>query len=1324
MAAPSPSHPIVPGLVALHGNCVETLADALIDWSCRHPLDPLEPETVLVQSNGTAEWFKMRMAARAGVCAAASVELPARFMWRTWRQVLGAGAVPTLSPLDEMPMTWRLMRLLPDWLARAQHDPALADTLAPIRRFVQPQGYETCGLGSGTAPHPQRLFQLCQRLAALYDQYQVYRSDWLSAWEAHQDILPPFAGRPASPLPDGQQWQPLLWREVLADLDAHLPEFDLHDGPGSPGADAPDGNACAARHITRPALRARVLQRLEQASPGSLPIARRVALLGLSHVPQSMLEFFSALAHHTQVILAVPNPCRYHWADTVDGRELLRMQRRRQPLRGSTATAAATDTTAAAGHDLAHIPLHAMHAHAHPLLSAWGRQSRDYVRLLDAWDTHETQAARQWPRIDLFDDTPAHTGTLLEQVQRSIRDLLPLPEHPRHTHPQQRIARSDQSIVFHSAHSLVRELEVLHNALLDALAPPTHDSHNAPPPLQPRDIVVMLPDIAQAAAAIRAVFGQYERGDPRHIPFDIADLGPSATTPLSTALHWLLQLPQHRCRLSELCDLLDVPALAARLRLDPADAPQLRQWMTGCGIRWGLNAAQRASLDLDACGQPNTATFGLHRMLLGYATGTAQPNSTGTDPTSHSDSDALHHIAPYDEIGGLDAGLAGILDALLTRLLRWWEDARHDAPPAIWAHRLRSLVNDLFTPQDDTDRATLHALDDALTRWSDACDHARFDSPVPLTVVHQTWQDSLRHTALTQRFHAGGITFCTPIPMRAIPFGMVCLLGMNDGDYPRHSPRNGFDLMQQPGQYRPGDRARRDSDRQLMLDALLSARRTLYISWSGHNVRDNSEQPPSVLVSQLRDYLAAGWRGEDETDDTPPAHTSATAAATSALLAARTHTHPLQPFSRSYFEAGSPHRTHATEWRAAHTRSTPNSPDNPDTTPPLFGPPPFPSLPETTATSAPPALTTERLAAFLRHPARAYFQHRLGVLFETGDDTVQDDEPFTIAGLDAYTLLHDLQQHITADWETAHHPNTLSTATPVPDISHLLQHHLHRLHRSGRLPLAGPGQLWQQQLHATLLPSLHAWQHLRQRHPYPAPRHPLHHTAPPTHPSHAPAIVLQDWLDHLLQPASSHPGATDTPPDAGHTPCLLHLDPRTLTTPGTPPQPQPAKLLNAYTRSLAAAACGLPVQQWIVGLDATLHIRPLPQPQARDTLNTLLHAWAQGQTTPLPLPRNTALAWIQNGPQSAQQRYDGTPPQHSGECTDPYWARLYPDFHTLTTHPAPHTPDPATGTFAHWAETLYTPLLDWCTQCVTILPTGANTPMPDPTTDSCPPPAP
>ena len=1165
--------PIPPGLVALHGNCTETLADALIDWSRAHPLQPLEEEVVLVQSNGTAEWFKMRVAQRAGVCAAAKVELPARFIWRTYRQILGKGVIPRVCPLDEEPMTWRLMRLIPDCVEQ----PAFA----PIAHFLWPG-------------EPQRLLQLCSRLADLFDQYQVYRADWLLAWEQGRDVLPGIHGQPDTELPAGQAWQPQLWRVLLADLSE------------------------TERQATRTAVHARVLAHLREAPVGSLSVARRVVVFGLSHVPLSMLELLATLSRHTQVVLAVPNPCRFHWADAISGRELLRQQRRRHGLRKAQ--------------DLAVVPLDAMHAHANPLLAAWGRQSRDYVRLLDDFDTtHDSSVAQQWPRVDLFDDAPADSGSLLEQVQRSIRDLLPLAEHPRSVDPAHHIAASDGSIVFHRTHSLVRELEVLHDQLLHWLAQPPAPGQEA---LQPRDVIVMLPNIEQAAPSIRAVFGQYSRHDKRHIPFDIADLGAQASSPLVAALQWLLRLPQQRCRLSELCDLLDVPALAARLGLAAEDTPQLRHWMAGAGIRWGLNVEQRSSLHLQACGEHNSAWFGLRRMLLGYASGS---QSVGGGSAVWGD------IEPYDEVGGLDAELAGVLAALLERLLRWWQQALEPATPTQWAQRLRSLVADLFAPQDDVERAVLDGLDAALTRWQEACDNAGFAEEVPLPVAQQAWLDALAQPALEQRFRAGGVTFCTPMPMRAIPFEVVCLLGMNDGDFPRRAMRSDFDLMQQRGQYRPGDRARRDHDRQLMLEAVLSARRTLYISWAGHHVRDNTEQPPSVLVAQLRDYLQAGWHGEKD------------------VLAERTWSHPLQPFSRTYFEEGAALHTYALEWRAAHTQ-------------PVAAQAPVAVV---AAKEEAVTLTVQRLGGFLAHPVRYYFQQRLGVHFPRNHAALEDAEVFGFNALESFQLNALLQAQVSSRWATQAGQWSHTQGDPVEV---LLQAQLQGLKGAGAFPLAGVGSLLVQERKAALVPCLKVWLQLLQHYQYPAERRPLH--------AQQDTVLLEDWLDQLRQSAA---GPTDV--------AWLELMPRDVSEqPKGEPQPRPKaiKLLHIYVRSVVAAACGVQVPGWVVGLDACLRVWPMDPQEAQAALQVLLQAWQLGQTQPLPVPSQTAWALVDQGSElAAQAAYDGDEgnPYSRAECADAYWARLFEDFEQLAQD----------GQFAHWTPQLYAPVQAWASTYVQVL---------------------
>jgi len=517
----------------------------------------------------------------------------------------------------------------------------------------------------------------------------------------------------------------------------------------------------------------------------------------------------------------VPNPCRYYWGDIIEGRELLRAERRRHGLRQ--------------GRDLSQVPLEALHAHAHPLLAAWGRQGRDFIRQLDAFDDAEaTRRNFNLPRIDLFDETPesAHTP-LLTRVQNRIRDLEPL-QSERADRP---IAPGDRSITFSVAHSKVRELEILHDQLLALLA----ERPTGQRPLQPRDVVVMVPDIETMAPAIRAVFGQYPRADKRHIPFDIADLSAKSSSTIVQAVEWVLRLPGQRGLLSDLVDLLEVPALAKRWGLSADQMPLLRQWMSGAGMRWGLDGQHRAQLDLQACGEQNTAWFGVQRMLLGYATG-ALDAAAGAGAS-------VAGIEPYLEVGGLDAEMAGALAHLLRSLRDWTRQAGEPARPAVWAQRGRALLRQLFTAVDELDRGALSALEQALTRWVNACEQAGFDEDLALPAFRHAWLEALESPSLNRRFQAGGVTFCTLMPMRAIPFEVVCLLGMNDGDYPRHSLRSDFDLMALAGQHRPGDRSRQHDDRQLMLESLLSARRMLYLSWTGRSVRDNSEQPPSILVS-------------------------------------------------------------------------------------------------------------------------------------------------------------------------------------------------------------------------------------------------------------------------------------------------------------------------------------------------------------------------------------------------------------------------------------------------------------------------------------------
>ena len=105
----------------------------------------------------------------------------------------------------------------------------------------------------------------------------------------------------------------------------------------------------------------------------------------------------------------------------------------------------------------------------------------------------------------------------------------------------------------------------------------------------------------------------------------------------------------------------------------------------------------------------------------------------------------------------------------------------------------------------------------------------------------------------------GAVTFCGIGSLRGIPFRVVCLIGLADTAFPRQAAVTEFDLMAE--RPRLGDRARRHDDRAAFLDALLSAREVLYLSYPGHNVRDDSPLPPAIPVSELLDYLGRSVAG-------------------------------------------------------------------------------------------------------------------------------------------------------------------------------------------------------------------------------------------------------------------------------------------------------------------------------------------------------------------------------------------------------------------------------------------------------------------------------
>ncbi|WP_029654927.1 exodeoxyribonuclease V subunit gamma [Marinobacter daepoensis] len=1112
---------IEPGFHAIHANHLEDLRRAVVYICRQNPMPPLQSETFLVQSNGIAQWLKLALAEKRteaetggglGIAAGMDFLFPARFIWQAYRAVLPDGEVPEQSPFDKPRLVWRLYRLLPDLVGQ---DPAFS----PLARFLEGPDSDL------------RNFQLAEKVADLFDQYQVFRADWLAAWEQGRDVIISARGEDNALDPE-TLWQPLLWRKLVEDvgIEAHTSRSQIH-----------------TRFMVQG-------QRMDEpANPDRLP--NRIVVFGVSSLPRQALEALYVLSRFSQVVLCVHNPCQFYWADIISDRELLKAERKRGIAHPVLSQIDDPDQ---------------LHQHANPLLAAWGKQGRDYIRLLDEFDNPDDyRASFQTPgqKIDIFTDHGnPDAPSLLHQLQNDIHSLTPLTEI-RDQHRTIDLSL-DHSVVFHNAHGPQREVEILHDQLLAAF--------NADPTLRPRDIIVMVPDINVYAPHIQAVFSRHAAGDKRHIPFTISDQGQRHHEPVLIALETLMSLPRSRFGVSEILSLLEVPGIRDRFEIGQDDIPLVRRWVEGANIRWGLHGQHRETLDLPAELDRNTWQSGLRAMLLGYGMG---------------DDDPWGGVEPYGEIGGLQASLAGHLSEFLHQLETLWQALQPPRTPMEWETLFSTMLGQFFHRVDGQDLLLLNRFRRQLEQWLEDALAAGLDQqPLPLNIVKDVLLQGLDEGGLNQRFLAGKVNFATLMPMRAIPFRKVCLLGLNDGDYPRSRPPVDFDLMARD--YRPGDRSRREDDRYLFLEALLSAREQLYISWVGRSIKDDSERPPSVLVGQLQDHIDSLWTVAEGSSRT--------------VTEALTTRHPLQPFSRDYFpknngvmegEAALPKPledilrarglfTYEREWRSAHGVETIETAHQ--------------ALPYQ-APEEPVSLND--LASFLKKPIDTFYQRRLQVRFEAVEDEDTDNENFDLNGLDRWRLDNELitDSVMKAASEDELHERletTLDRMARRGDLGMGVTEHRLRTELAGRLP----------DLFKRYRSALAQWpEAVAEPRPFE-----FHYAGA------LGSVEVADLINHLRSNPQSQL-------------CRLVIaNSGLLTGSGYSKKVRYANLLRDWLIHLAGQLIGQPFETLILGKEEGRTFRfPVMSPeQAQSHFNVILDRWMEATTRALPIHCESGFAWI------------------------------------------------------------------------------------------------
>lgn len=816
-----------------HSNNLSTLGDRLGQQLQDKGVSALQSTIILVQNPGMKRWLQQRIAQQTGICANIDFPLPSRFVWDTYQAELGGAGKQ--HEYDAEVMRWRLLTLL-------RRD-ANADELSEIGAYL---GQDRHGLAA---------LQLADRLATLFDQYQVYRPDLILGWNKGIPVNEP-----------DQAWQAWLWRQLASNHNV----------------------------LDRSSMLDRLLHHLQSADAAACPRSPTVHVFGLSSLSPMYLNVLGALSLRRDVHFYQLNPCRHYWGDILSRRERLRAQDEGLP--------------------------------ENDLLASLGSQGREFI------DQLYSLPVQYEDHFDFVDITPS---SLLRRVQRGILELEP---------DSDPAAVSDASIQVVNCYSELRELQVLHDRLLHWLE---HD-----PQLHLDDIVVMCPDISKISPYIEAVFGL--PGSASYLPYAISDHNILVDDPLVIAILEWIRLPASRLTVSEVLGWLELPAVQRALDIGLADLEQIRFWIDSNHIHWGADEQHKHTIHQSA-GHLNSWRFGINR-LLGAAIMSDDSRVFGRQAVA------------WEQPGQTGFQLLGRLQWFIDRLHELGVQFADAVDLQGWQQRITAML-DALCSADEQDERRLKAVRDALAELVEQAAIANFRETLDYRLLHALMLQSLQRGGSHQQYLSGVINFCNLIPMRSLPFRVVCLLGFDDESFPRRETAEQFDLIARFP--RKGDRSRREDDRYMFLQSLMSAGERFYVSYVGRNKRDDSEIQPSVVLSEFLQHVEATTACRIDVEMSP-----------------------LQPFSPVNFERGS----YAAQWLAV--------PDSPAPAPFVAG------LIQHSATDT---IDIDNLTGFFTNPARFFMQNCLQLSLRESARSIKDEAEFTLDPLAAFALRQALQKELLSE---------------------------------------------------------------------------------------------------------------------------------------------------------------------------------------------------------------------------------------------------------------------------------------------------------------------
>ncbi len=687
---------------------------------------PLQPDHFILPNNDMGRWLQIHLADELGISANLVLEMPSSYM-RMLYELKDADYAHRLA--DKEALNWIIYDLLHNY---SESQPELTH----VQQYIDAGGKNEAEL---------RRWQMAVRISDIFDQYIIYRPDWISAWAQNQQPEECRNNPHAT-------WQMWIWHQISRNY---------------PGLK------------TRAGLQAELLQEITTGNMDSI-LPRKLFVFGIPLMAPVFVQTITEIAKRGVEV---------DWFRVIPAKNAV------------LDTDINTET-------------------ANPLIFGMARECieaekviRETIQSTDAeYDSH-----------DCF--TTPSAESLLQHLQG---DLL------ANTRPEpSKSLTFDSSLIIHSCHNPLREVEVVYEQILEYL--------NTNPDRGPGDILVVTPDIDKYAPFIEGVFtgkGEQDKALPYTLSGELAD----TQGEILTLVNQIISVASGRFKITDVFELLDAPLIREKFGFDIQDVTLLEKWAAETNIRWGWDQEHHDGE------YQNSWRFGLDRMLAGLA----YENDRSTP---------VQQILPYGEIeGGGAMNLLGSLHRLLDQLnqIRLFLRKKHSA--GVWVDKLGGVLNSFFPENEDTADA-IQVVREQLQSLKNHTEQWKIQGDYPFEIIRE-WLAGLSGNRMGMGFRSGKITCSAMVPVRNMPFSFIAVLGVNEQDIPARDTFSGFDLMGQIK--RPGDRSRRNQDRSIFLDTIMAAKDRLHLSFTGRNQKDNNDIPPSTLVTELLEYLDQHYEVDEQ----------------------------------------------------------------------------------------------------------------------------------------------------------------------------------------------------------------------------------------------------------------------------------------------------------------------------------------------------------------------------------------------------------------------------------------------------------------------------